>query len=569
MKKTLLLILLFFSTALTLPIASPIAQYQRTLNIYSNGPVVEYSMWHNGTYFQGETLAGGSVNINFPHYKPFFMTLYRADKLGWLLGRENDNFLAVATRTATATANMNDSTVQVLLDVYGLGVVRDTGNPGLSHTLAIYSSGGDFLEYSIWYEATYSQGEVSPGGTVNIDFPHYRSFMLTIARHDKICWLFCRENNNILTISYIGTTASADMKSTMSKTLLDVLGLGGVRTVGGTPQPRNLVIYSSTSDIVEYSLWYGTTYIQGETPAGGSFNLNFPHYRSFILTISRHEQIGWIFGRENDDQLAIAALSTTGSANIADSIGTTLLDVPGLGGIRDIAASTTKLSVTVNVNKAAFMPGELVSIDGVVSNATSGSPVFNATINTLVVNQFGYTVHATVQASDRAGTYSNSFTLDLSASAGTYTIYVTAKKYNVTSRYNFQDCRRQAVFSVGTSSTPTIVITRVYTSDPAGNAKTKFDPGSAVVVWITAQNTGADLVNGWIWVEVDDPNGMPISVQSQAATLKRGDATTPGFTVTLPRNALSGTYIVRGYVSDKLIQQGGVFLADNDVSFTV
>jgi len=261
-----------------------------TLNVYAvPGDTVEWSLWHGASYQQGDR---PSDNCAIPHWKSFIVSIARPykNKCAWLFGRENDNQLAYLTRTGTTTA-------PTLVDVPGLGGIRRGPSANL---LTLYSS-SQHVECELWYGGAYQRAEVVPNGTVDVPIPHYQSFILTIARPliNKTAWLFGRENDNQL--AYFTLTGT-----TTAQTLVDVPGLGGIRK---GPSANVLTIYSS-GQVVEWALWYGTTYQQGEVPLSQTRNVTIPHYKSFILTIARPiiGKTAWLFGRENDGQLAYAVL---------------------------------------------------------------------------------------------------------------------------------------------------------------------------------------------------------------------------------------------------------------------
>jgi uncharacterized membrane protein len=226
-----------------------------------------------------------------------------------------------------------------------------------------------------------------------------------------------------------------------------------------------------------------------------------------------------------------------------------------------VSGATLALSVTVETDKPNYSAGENVKILGSVKSSLE--PVANADVSIQVNDPNGTSVHIAYVSTNGNGLYSNNFTLKSDAAQGTYTVYVTASKPG------YRDGRGQTTFTVGQSSTPSITIVSVYTADLYNNSKTSFKPGETLIVWIVVQNSGADLPSGMIWVEVEDPNGVPVSVQFQIALIRRGSSVTSGFSVTLSDSAAAGTYEVKGFVSTGLISKGGKFLAAGQAAFTV
>ena len=290
--------------------------------------------------------AGTPQEITVPNYTSFMVTIARPlnSKIGWLSCRENDDIVVCGTLEGSSVANTGDSTTDNLISVSGLGGVRDTGNSAKKRILEIYSSGG-IVEYSLWYGDTYSQGEVSSNSTKEITVPNYKSFMITIARPlgKKLGWLLCRENDDIVVCKPLAGSVSADTGDTTIDSLISVSGLGGVRDTGNSTKKRILEIYSS-GGIVEYSLWYGATYSQGEVSSNSTKEITVPNYKSFMITIARPlgKKLGWLFCRENDDIVTCATLQGSSWANTGDSTIDSVMTVSGLGGVRDTGDSSKK-----------------------------------------------------------------------------------------------------------------------------------------------------------------------------------------------------------------------------------
>jgi hypothetical protein len=108
---------------------------------------------------------------------------------------------------------------------------------------------------------------------------------------------------------------------------------------------------------------------------------------------------------------------------------------------------------------------------------------------------------------------------------------------------------------------------------------TSFSRGQTVVVWLVVNNLGSDLnmlpQGPILWIEVDDSNNAPLTVQYHIGLLPgSGQVTREGFSVVLSYSpgvyVPTGTYKATGFVSDKMISQGGKFIAPQvSVTFTV
>jgi len=121
------------------------------------------------------------------------------------------------------------------------------------------------------------------------------------------------------------------------------------------------------------------------------------------------------------------------------------------------------------------------------------------------------------------------------------------------------------------TATVSIQIVGVYTTNSTGHNMTTFKRGQTVIVWVTVRNLGSDLdlppLGPITWVEVTDPRSAPFTVQFHIGVLPGGGRITrAGFNVRLDYgpgivDIPTGTYRASGFVSDKMISQGGSFFA--------
>jgi hypothetical protein len=70
-------------------------------------------------------------------------------------------------------------------------------------------------------------------------------------------------------------------------------------------------------------------------------------------------------------------------------------------------------------------------------------------------------------------------------------------------------------------------------------------------------------------VQVRDPNGTPIWIQFQISRLETGQIAKVAFGFQGASGMKSGLYTANALVSDKLISQGGTFLASANTEFAV
>jgi hypothetical protein len=72
-----------------------------------------------------------------------------------------------------------------------------------------------------------------------------------------------------------------------------------------------------------------------------------------------------------------------------------------------------------------------------------------------------------------------------------------------------------------------------------------------------------------VWIQVRNPNGVPTQIQIQISKLDAGETIKDGVGFTMLGNPTIGVYTVNALVSNKLISQGGTFLASADTQFAL
>ncbi len=226
-----------------------------------------------------------------------------------------------------------------------------------------------------------------------------------------------------------------------------------------------------------------------------------------------------------------------------------------------LTGAKTALSVTISTERLSYEVGDSVNLFGYVKDPSG--PVGDATVSIQAVHTMGPTIHIVYVRTRNDGYYSDSFRLGVDAKPGTYAVSVAASKPG------YQDAFGQCTFSVGASSTPNIVITSVYTTDMRWNKKDVFHPGDTLMVWVEVVNTGADLVDGIVWVQIVDPNGVPIKVDFHVGTIAGGQTVKEGFSIALSIGAPEGDYRVTCFISNKMISEGGKFLTTMEGKFAV
>jgi hypothetical protein len=249
-------------------------------------------------------------------------------------------------------------------------------------------------------------------------------------------------------------------------------------------------------------------------------------------------------GQEFSTQVALEITATT-SANTTMTMST-----------------AANLYVTVTTDQTQYQPNATVTVQGQVTDAT-GSAITNAAVSVQVDSPTGTQVffENSIQT-DSAGTFQAQVMLPASATLGTYTVFATA------SQIGYLSTAARATFVVGASTTPSVSISAVYAGDSSGNPVPTVSAGQTVWIWVVVRNNGATF-QGVVWVQVHDPNGMPVQIGIHIETLTSGETIKDGLGFTLPNNAAHGVYRVDALVSDKMISQGGTFLAEAQTQFAL
>jgi hypothetical protein len=225
-------------------------------------------------------------------------------------------------------------------------------------------------------------------------------------------------------------------------------------------------------------------------------------------------------------------------------------------------AGTSALSVIVGSDKNYYDPNSTVIVQGFVTDQY-GQTVTNATVALQIDGPTGSELASiTNMLTDSAGAFVANVKLPASSISGTYTVFTSAKKTG------YVDAATHTIFVVNSSSTPSIIITQVYATDPAGTPSDIFSVGQTALIWVVLQNLGAPT-QAVIWVQILDPGSNPVSLQLQISTLNSHGTVKVAFGFTPSANSKSGVYTVNALVSDKLISQGGTFLANADTQFAL
>ena len=222
----------------------------------------------------------------------------------------------------------------------------------------------------------------------------------------------------------------------------------------------------------------------------------------------------------------------------------------------------TALTMTVTTDQAQYQPNSTVTIQGQVRDST-GSAVAGVTVSVQVDAPTGAELFfANNLQTDGAGIFQTQVNLPSGSPTGTYTVFTSAVKSS------YSTVTTRTTFVVGTSTAPSVIINAVYAGDSAGNPTSTFTEGQTIWVWVVIENIGSTF-QGVVWVQVRDPNGVPVQVQMHVSTLGGGETIQDGLSFTLSNQPTIGVYTVNALVSDKLISQGGTFLASADAQFAL
>ena len=257
--------------------------------------------------------------------------------------------------------------------------------------------------------------------------------------------------------------------------------------------------------------------------------------------------VALVNGQEYDQQVTLAVTESATTATQSSNM---------------TASSEASLSLTIGTDEYHYEANATVILQGYVTDSL-GNVVPGANVMVQVDGATGIEVASLSDiVTDAVGGFRASFQLPNTAQPGTYTAFASATKQG------YESATTRATFVVESPSTPSVVVQSVYTGDSAGNPITVFSPGQTVYVWVVIQNIGSTF-QGVIWVQVRDPNGIPIQVLIRMSSIEGGETFRDGYGFTLQGKLVPGLYSIEALISDNLISQGGVFLASSSAQFEV
>ena len=221
--------------------------------------------------------------------------------------------------------------------------------------------------------------------------------------------------------------------------------------------------------------------------------------------------------------------------------------------------NTGNLQIYVETDKLSYDQGETVNILGNFKD-DSLNAVQDASVSIQVVDGSGQNVHIHQTTTNAEGVFEDTFALAGDAPDGTYAVYVSIS-------YQGKTFTTSSTFTVGQSSTPTVSILSLNIEKTGSNPDSQISPGSELNVSVLVSNTGADLSAGIIWLEIDNPNDVPVYLFMTSLPIS-GEVFTY-WIFTLDASSIAGAYTANAYVSNGIISEGGVFLDSEYKMFTV
>ena len=285
------------------------------------------------------------------------------------------------------------------------------------------------------------------------------------------------------------------------------------------------------------------------TPQNGIANPNFNSI--FTLAASPSAPIG---------NYSITVVALVGGQEISTNVSLQITSAQTNSTL--IIPASSSLSVKVETDQSYYEPNGTVNIRGVVMDST-GSAVPDAALSIQVDGPSGSELATlTSVTTDTAGVFQTYLTIPLNTSSGSFTVFAAASKDGYTS------ATAHTNFLIGPSSTSSVAILQVFSTDTTNATAGIFSPGQTVLIWVVLQNIGAPI-QGVIWIQILDPRGTPVSIQLQVSTLATNGVVKVAFGYSPTANAALGVYNANALVSDKLISEGGTFLANANAQFVL
>jgi hypothetical protein len=257
----------------------------------------------------------------------------------------------------------------------------------------------------------------------------------------------------------------------------------------------------------------------------------------------------------------VMVIALVGGQELSSDVNLQIASAPQTNSTLNIPASSS-LSVRVETDQSYYKPNETVNIRGVVMDST-GNAIPGADLSVQVDGPAGSElVLLRGITTDTVGVFQTYLTIPINVTSGAYTVFAAASKSG------YAIATTHTNFVIDSSSTSSVMIIQLYSTDATNKTSAVFSAGQTVLIWVVLQNIGAPI-QGVIWIQILDPRGTPVSIQLQISTLATGEIVKVAFGFSPAPNSAQGIYSTNALVSDKLISQGGTFLANANTQFVL
>lgn len=476
-----------------------------------------------------------------------------------------DNTLTIQLTRATASTDPTSAsgTIQINLNTGQLTVQLNQATPG-SDYMAIFVSPPPSATLQLGSIDTNSGGSGSlqanlSGGIYTGVFELTRS---SLVQYSSTATSFTigasgSTSTSVVTASILTSTQNSQPGNTVNNTgsfTFQIQPPSNTITAGAFAKFDIHVVGNSTADVFLVAKDVPPDSVAIFTPNVGVATPNFSSSLTIVTSSDTPAgnyavtAVAIINGKELSSQVALQILappSITASANTTTNV-----------------SFGNTLTMTVTTDQPQYQPNSTVTIQGQVRDST-GSAASGVTVSVQVDAPTGSELFSTNSLhTDAAGIFQAQVNLPPSSPTGTYTVFTSATKSG------YSSVTTRTTFVVGTSTTPSVIIKAVYAGDSAGNPTTTFTSGQTIWVWVVIENIGSTF-QGVVWIQVRDPNGVPVQIQIHISKLDAGETIKDGLGFTLLNHPTFGVYTVNALVSDKLISQGGTFLASADAQFAL
>jgi len=355
-------------------------------------------------------------------------------------------------------------------------------------------------------------------------------------------------------LSAVGVVTPFVWANTTSQLSFQIQPSSSTINAGAFAKFAMLLVYNSTANVALVAKGVPADSVAIFNPNAGTAN---PAFNSTLTIITSpatpaHSYVvmavAIVNGLEVTDNVTLQVLAPVNTTSSASNTTSTTFE--------------STLVMRVTTDRPVYQANSTVNIQGEVTDFT-GSAVANATVSVQVDASSGAQAFLSNNLqTDSAGAFEADASLPSNAPSGTYTVFTSATKLG------YAGTTTQTTFVVGTSTTPSVVIKMVYAGDSAGNPSSIFTPGRTIWIWLVIQNIGPAF-QGVIWIQVRDPSGIPVQIQIHVYSLEAGQTVRENLGFSLLPNATIGVYTVNALISDKLISQGGTFLASSQTQFAL